>query len=327
MLKIGNLELSSPCILAPMAGITDLPFRMINRAFGCGFGFTEMISARSLVFQSRTTEKMLTTNPGDRPLGVQFLGNDPEIMLRAMDKLAKDAYDIIDVNAACPVNKVVRKGEGAALMREPARLGDLLRTIVKNFPLPVTVKIRSGWDDESINAAEVALRAEEAGVSALFLHGRTRAQGYRGRVDYRVIREVKKALAIPVIASGDTFSPHLTKKLFDETGCDGVSIARGALGNPWIFRQAAEYLASGTLLPGPGIGEIVDTMTHHLDLCCDYRGERDGVVLFRKVFGWYVKGITDVRTLRDRAFRTGTKEGMEDLISELRERDRGEALR
>ena len=321
MLRIGSFTLSSPCILAPMAGITDLPFRMINRAFGCEFAFAEMISARALVYQSKNTERMLTTNPHDQPLGVQLLGNDPGVILRALEIIRKHPLDLIDVNAACPVNKVTKKGEGAAMLREPRKLGQVLRALVENSQVPVTVKIRSGWDEDSVNAGEVALHAQDAGVSALFIHGRTRAQGYRGRVDYRVIREVKGLLRIPVIASGDAFSAQLIKKMLDETGCDGVTIARGALGNPWIFKEAAEYLASGILLPKPGISEVMEIMMKHLNLCCDYHGERAGAVLFRKFFGWYVKGIPDVKTLRDRAFHAETKKKMLDTIEELRLRN------
>ena len=317
MLKIADLELPFPCVLAPMAGITDLPFRMLNRSFGCEFAFAEMISARALVYQSRSTEKMLATNPDDRPLGVQLLGNDPDVLLKALEVLRKYDFALIDLNAACPVNKVVKKGEGAALLREPKTLGRLLRVLAEHSQLPVTVKIRSGWDEASVNASEVALYAQDAGVSALFIHGRTRAQGYRGRVDYRVIREVKRLLRIPVIASGDTFSPQLVRRMFDETGCDGVTIARGALGNPWIFRAAAEYLASGTYAPKPGPAEVARTMIRHLNLSCDYHGEEAATMLFRKFFGWYVKGIPDTKTLREKAFMAMTREQMVSVINEL----------
>ena len=301
-----------------MAGITDLPFRTINRTFGCELAFAEMISAQALVCQSRNTGRMLSANPDDRPLGVQLLGKDPGVMLRALEILRKHPADLIDINAACPVNKVTSKGEGAAMLREPRKLGQLLRVLVDNSGLPVTVKIRSGWDEDSINAREVALHAEDAGVSALFIHGRTRAQGYRGRVDYRIIREVKGLLRIPVVGSGDTFSAHLIRKMFDETGCDGVTIARGALGNPWIFREAAEYLTSGVLIPRPGISEVMEIMVKHLDLCCDFHGEKRGTVLFRKLFGWYVKGITGVKSLKDSAFRAETKKQMRELAESLR---------
>ncbi len=321
MLTIGPLTLPAPCILAPMAGISDLPFRVINRAFGCTFAFAEMISARSLVFESKNTRRMLTTDPQDSPLGVQLLGNDSGVMLKALEMLRNLPLHLIDINAACPVTKVTKKGEGAAMLREPRRLGQLLRVLVENTELPVTVKIRSGWDEDSINAAEVALHAQDAGISALFIHGRTRAQGYRGRVDYSIIREVKELLRIPVIASGDTFSAELIKKMFDETGCDGVTIARGALGNPWLFREAAEYLASGMLLPKPGISKVMEVMTKHLNLCCDHHGERAGTVLFRKFFCWYVKGIPDSNLLKAKAFRAETKSQMLDIIEELRPRN------
>jgi tRNA-dihydrouridine synthase B len=318
MLKIAALELSSPCMLAPMSGITDLPFRMITRSLGCEFAFSEMISARSLVFQSRTSERLLRTNPGDRPLGLQLLGNDARTILKALESISGHSFDLIDVNAACPVNKVVRKGEGAAMLREPHKLAEMLKHLVKNYHLPVTVKIRSGWDDDSINAAEVALLAEDAGVSALFIHGRTAAQGYRGKADHRIIRKVKSLMRIPVVASGDAFSPELIKRMLDETGCDGVAIARGALGNPWIFRETAQFLASGTIVPKPETEEIIATMIDHLSLACDHRGDKAGAVFFRKFFGWYARGIPGTKGVREKAFGAETKGEMLVLINSLR---------
>jgi tRNA-dihydrouridine synthase B len=319
MLKIGSLELSSRFILAPLAGITDLPFRTLNRSFGCTFAFAEMISARSLVYGSRNTEKMLSTVPGDRPLGLQLLGNDPEVMRKALEIVLKQQFDLIDLNAACPVTKVTKRGEGARMLREPRRLGEVLRTMVRRSPVPVTVKIRSGWDDASVNAVEVARHAQDAGVSALFIHGRTREQGYRGRVDYRIIKEVKAALQIPVIASGDTLSAHLIKRMFDETGCDGVTIARGALGNPWIFREAAEFLGNGGLPERPSVRELTNIMIRHLELYSGFYGEKAATVLFRKFFGWYAKGIPGMNSLRDMAFRAETKEQMIELIKYLQQ--------
>lgn len=309
--------MTTQCMLAPMAGITDLPFRIISRSLGCGFAFTEMISAQALVCRSRNTEKMLSTDPADRPLGVQLLGKDPAPLLRALDMLREHPADLLDINAACPVQKVTSKGEGAALLREPRKLGELLRVVVERSGLPVTVKIRSGWDEDSLTAREIALRAEDAGVSAIFIHGRTRAQGYRGRVDYTVIRQVKSSVLIPVVGSGDTLSAPLIRRMFDETGCDGIVIARGALGNPWIFREAEEYLASGKLVVRPDITEIVGIMLRHLDLNCEFHGEKRGTVLFRKFFGWYVKGITGAKPLKDRAFRSETREQMARTIGEL----------
>ncbi|MCL5022865.1 MAG: tRNA dihydrouridine synthase DusB [Nitrospirae bacterium] len=318
MLKIGTLALSSRWVLAPMAGITDLPFRMLNRAFGCEFAFAEMISARALLHTGGNTEKMLATSPGDRPLGVQLLGNDPEVLRQAVEKIAGFSFDLLDFNAACPVSKVIKKGEGASLIRKPRTLAALLKVLVRHSRTPVTLKIRAGWDEASVNAREVALLAEDAGISALFLHGRTKMQQYRGRVDYRIIGKVKSLLKIPVIASGDALSPLLIKRMFDETGCDGVTIARGALGNPWIFRETGKFLRTGNLPERPGRDEILDTMLGHLSACCDFYGEKRGTVLFRKFFGWYAKGIPDVRALRDEAFRAETKDAMQEIIEELR---------
>ncbi|HEX8949411.1 MAG TPA: tRNA dihydrouridine synthase DusB [Dissulfurispiraceae bacterium] len=318
MFTIGNVPFSSCCILAPMAGISDLPFRTINRAFGCTFAYTEMISARALVYGNKNTLGMLTSSASDRPLGVQLLGDDPRILREAMAIIREFDFDIVDFNAACPVGKVAGRGEGASLLKDPRKLRDLLKVLVGNSAVPVTVKIRAGWDDASPNAREIALHAQEAGIKGLCIHGRTKVQGYSGRVDYRIIREVKEALDIPVIASGDALSPQLIKKMFDETGCDGVAIARGALGNPWIFRQTEQLLNSGTLPPTPGGNEIADAMNAHLASCLDYYGETVGTVVFRKFFAWYVKGLHEIRTLKEKAFLARTKRQMTDYIEEAR---------
>jgi nifR3 family TIM-barrel protein len=319
VLKIGDRTISSQCVLAPLAGISDLPFRLINRRMGCEFAFIEMISARALVCQSKTTGKMLESAPEDRPLGVQLLGEDPEIMKAALDTLREHAFDLIDVNAACPVGKVTCRGEGAGLLREPLKLQAVLKAVVENSSVPVTVKIRSGWDDSSISAMDVALYAQDSGIDGLIIHGRTKVQGYSGGVDYNVIREVKDSLHIPVIASGDALSPRLIKKLFDETGCDGVAIARGSLGNPWIFRETSAFLRSGNLPERPDINERTNTMISHLDLCCRYHGERMGTMIFRKFFAWYIRGLPGNKKLKANAFRTKTRREILDLIWEVRE--------
>ncbi|MFO0754784.1 MAG: tRNA dihydrouridine synthase DusB [Thermodesulfovibrionales bacterium] len=319
MLTIGSVVLPSPCLLAPLAGISDLPFRMVNRSFGCGFAFAEMISARALVYRNRNTAAMLSSFPEDTPLGVQLLGNDPEMMKRALELLRDHAFDLLDINAACPVGKVTARGEGASLLRDPKALGALLRAVVAHSPVPVTLKIRAGWDDASRNALEVALRAREAGISGLFLHGRSREQGYSGRVDYRIIREVKEALDVPVIASGDALSPHLVRRMFEETGCDGVAVARGALGNPWIFKEIGPFLRDGTLLPRPEGPEVARTMQSHLDLCIAHYGEGVGTLVFRKFFAWYVRGFADIKVLKEQAFRAATREQMLGIIREVGE--------
>ncbi|PKL51491.1 MAG: tRNA dihydrouridine synthase DusB [Nitrospira bacterium HGW-Nitrospira-1] len=322
MLKIGSLTLNYPFILAPMAGITDLPFRMICRRYGCELAFIEMISAKALVYKNRKTEKMIATRPEDRPLGIQLIGADLEFILKALDIIRKYEYEIIDFNAACPVTKVTSKGEGAGMMKEPRKLGQLLKAIVAHTDTPVTVKIRAGWDEKSVNARESALYAQDAGIQGLFIHGRTRAQGYSGSVDYDVIREVKEALNIPVVGSGDVFSPLHAKKMFDETGCDCVAIARGALGNPWIFRETAEFLKTGKVPQRPHIHEVADIMAAHLRSIVDYHGPVAAPVVFRKLFVWYTKGFRDVKPLKDRAFRAETEEEMLELIAEFRGNER-----
>ncbi len=321
--KIGSISLSHPLLLAPMAGITDLPFRRITRSFGCELAFLEMVSARSIVHESRRSRRMLSSDAEDRPLGAQLLGSDPESLRSALDTIRPFGYSIIDLNAACPVEKITRKGKGASLMKEPKKLKALLEVMVTHAAVPVTVKIRAGWDSEDRNAKDVALLCEDAGVSGLTIHGRTKEQGYAGRVDYDVIREVKEALSIPVIASGDALTPQLIGKLFDETGCDAVAIARGALGNPWIFRDTAEFLASGTVPERPAGEEIAGAMRRHLGLNCNFYGDMKGTILFRKLFPWYVKGFHEIRQLKEEAFRARTKEEMICLI----EKTRGHAYR
>lgn len=316
MLTIGHVKVPSSLVLAPMSGISDLPFRMLNRSFGCELAFTEMISASALAHRSKNTLKMLSTTGDDRPLGLQILGNDPEIIKMALDNISATDFDLIDLNAACPSRKVVSGGRGAGLLREPLKLQRLLEMIVGYREMPVTVKIRSGWDETSVNAVEVALRARDAGVSGLFIHGRTRKQGYSGNVDYNVIREVKESVDIPVIASGDALSPDLVSKLFDETGCDGVIVARGALGNPWIFRDTAEYMKRGILPARPDVDEIVRTMKEHFVSSIDSNGEKIGVIRFRKFFAWYTSGMA-LKELKGRVFRAGSRDEMLRLIGEV----------
>lgn len=305
-------------MLAPMAGVSDLPFRLITRAFGAPLAFTEMIDVSGLYHMDKRTRHMLSSTPDDRPLGIQLLANDAELTARALHSLEKDTFDLLDLNAACPTPKITRKGKGAALLREPHKLKELLKVLVDHSTVPVTVKIRAGWDQDSINAPEIAHYAEDAGISALFIHGRTKAQGYGGTVDYRVIKEVKEAVRIPVIASGDNITVPLVRKMFDETGCDGVAIARGSLGNPWIFREVIQFFQNGRQCARPGIDERIAVMKNHLSLLFRHYGEKRGVSIFHKFFIWYTRGIPGMKPLRDRAFRTDTKEGLLSAIDELR---------
>jgi tRNA-dihydrouridine synthase B len=302
---------------APMAGVSDLPFRLIVRRFGAPFAFTEMIDARALSHGDRRTVHMLSSSREDRPLGVQLVGNDEKYILKAIEMLEPYDFDLLDLNAACPAPKLAKKGMGAGLLREPAKLEALLRTMAARSKVPVTVKIRSGWDDSSLNAREVSLRAEDAGVSALFIHGRTKIQGYSGSVNLGVIKEVKEALSIPVIASGDNMSVESVRKMFDETNCDGVAIARGSLGNPWIFRDLAGFWAGEFFPKMIDAGDVVRVMKDHLEMVISHYGERRGVSCFRKFFIWYTRGIAGARPFRDRAFRAAMRDELLEVIEEI----------
>jgi len=317
VLKIGRLTLNHPLILAPMSGISDLPFRLLNRKFGAELAFVEMLNVRSLGYKSAKTKQMLCTSSIDRPLGVQILGAEREYILRALDILKDYSYDILDFNAACPVKKVTRRGEGASLLKEPDKLNKILRLIVRNVSVSVTVKIRTGWDETSQNSKEIAVSAQDAGVSALFIHGRTRRQGYKGTVDYSAIAEVKGALKIPVIASGDILTPTLAQKMFEETGCDGIMIARGALGHPWIFNEIIEFLENGTFPKRRDRQEIAEVMREHLDSCIEFYGPKTAVKIFHKFFSWYVRGINKTRRLKEKAYRSKTPEDMLSVITEF----------
>ncbi|MCP4651825.1 MAG: tRNA dihydrouridine synthase DusB [Candidatus Omnitrophica bacterium] len=316
MLKIGTLSLPDPLVLAPLAGISSLPFRILNRQFGCTLAFSEMICARSMVYASKRTKKMLRTAPGDRPWGIQLLSNDLDDLAKAIDLLGGYEFDILDFNAACPQKKVAARGKGAALLKDPKKLQSLLELMVKKSEVAVTAKIRIGWDD-SRSAVDIALRAQDAGISALFVHGRTKEQGYRGGVDYLAIKKIKDALSIPVIASGDILSVKLAKKMFDETGCDGLLLARGVLGNPWLTGQIKEFLKSGEIINRPSIDDIVKIMIVHLDLSIDFYGERSGIIKFSKFFIWYTRGFAGAKPLRAKVAKTKSRQNMIDLIEEF----------
>jgi tRNA-dihydrouridine synthase B len=315
MLKLGSLTIRSRLILAPMAGVTDHPFRMLCRRFGCEMAFVEMINCRSLGYKSKRTRAMLFSTSGDAPLGVQLLGCEPAYIKRAIDIIRPYPFVILDFNAACPAKKVVRRGEGAALLRDLKKLEKILRLVIKESQLPVTVKIRSGWDAHSVNCPEAARVAEGCGARAVCVHGRTRMQEYAGTVDYAAIARTKSAVKIPVIASGDIWDASHARRMFEETGCDAVNVARGAIGNPWIFPQIRAFLEKGAKLAGPSHEEVIRVMGEHLDANVAYWGERNGVVLYRKFFASYTKGWQRVRPLREKASRVTTAQQMHALIT------------
>jgi len=310
MLKIGPLTLPTNILLAPLAGISDGPFRTICREHGCRFTFIEMINARALAYHSKKTKKMLTAAPEDRPLGAQILGCELPYILKGLEVMEKFAYDILDFNAACPVRKVCRRGEGAALMKEPEKLKELLRALVKRSTRPVTIKLRSGWDEGSHNAASIARLAEDCGVRAVFIHGRDRQQFYKGPVDYAIIAAVKKAVRVPVVASGDILSARHARMMFDETGCDGVLVARGALGHPWIFREIEAYLAEDRAPKPVPLEDILRALRRHLELSIAEHTEKQAIKIMRKFVGWSLKGQPNIRSIRQ---AVSTARSLEEL--------------
>lgn len=317
MLKIGNLDLKSNVLLAPLAGISDSSFRLICREFGASFTFVEMINARAISHKNKKTKKMLAFAANDRPIGIQILGSEIPYLLKALDVIEPYGFDLLDFNCACPVRKVCRRGEGVALMKEPEKLGKILKSLKNRWPKPLTIKIRSGWDDSSRNAVTIAKTAQDAGVQAVFIHGRDKTQFYSGTVDYGIIADVKKNVRVPLIASGDIWSGPMAKKMFDETGCDGILAARGALGNPWIFGEIEEYLKNGTVLPPPSLDQVVTTILRHLELCLNEHGEKNGVALMRKFVGWYLKGRHNVRAIRQKINQLKTKGDFIALVESI----------
>ena len=305
-------------ILAPLSGISSLPFRTVNREAGAKFAYLEMISARSLSYQSRRTIEMMRTNDCDRPLGVQLLGKDLYYILKALERLKDYQYDLLDFNAACPQKKITAHGKGAALLTQPKKLQKILAEVVKEIKVPLVLKMRIGWDSDR-DCLKIAKYAQDAGVSAVCVHGRTKLQGYRSPVNYSAIKKIKSGLKIPVIASGDIWSAPLAKKMFDQTGCDSITVARGALGNPWIFSEIKEFLSTGKIPDKPGLKEITRVMKRHLDLTIDFYGERAGTVKFRKFYIWYMRGFSKTKSLRRDTHCAKNRAQMFKLIDEFYE--------
>jgi nifR3 family TIM-barrel protein len=299
-MKIGSLELENPIFLAPMAGITDLPFRTVVRSFGCGLAYTEMVSAIGLVRKADKTLRYLASGPFDRPLGVQIFGNDPETLAEAARIAERQGADVIDLNMGCPVKKVTKAGAGAALMTNPALAAAIMQAIRKAIALPFTVKIRSGWSARRTNALEIGKIAEESGCDAVTLHARTADQGYSGRADWTLIAELKGHVRIPVIGSGDIRKPQDAARMFQETGCDGAMIGRGALGNPWLIGEALS-LIQGNPIHEPTLAEREAVIIRHLGMAAAFYGERAGVRDFRKHLLWYTKGLKGGARFREAA--------------------------
>ena len=316
-LKIGNIELENRYILGPMAGVTDLPFRLLCREQGAGLLCMEMVSAKAIMYNNQNTEQLLTIHPDERPVSLQLFGSDPKIMSEMAKRIEERPFAILDINMGCPVPKVVKNGEGSALMKEPKLVYEIVSAVVKAIGKPVTVKIRKGFDDDHVNAVEIARIIEEAGAAAVAVHGRTREQYYSGKADWDIIRQVKEAVSIPVIGNGDVTSPERAEELVCRTGCDGVMIARGAQGNPWIFSEMISFEETGVVPPRPGKEELKEMMLRHARLQLEYKGEYSGIREMRKHVAWYTKGIPGAARLREKINAVESLGELENLLTSL----------
>ena len=313
-LKIGNVTLENRYILGPMAGVTDLPFRLLCKEQGAGLLCMEMVSAKAILYNNKNTETLLEIHPDEQPVSLQFFGSDPKIMSEMAKRVEERPFDIMDINMGCPVPKVVKNGEGSALMKNPKLVHEIVSAMVKAINKPVTVKIRKGFDDTCINAVEIAKIIEDAGAAAVAVHGRTREQYYSGTADWEIIRQVKEAVSIPVIGNGDVTSPQKAEELVKQTGCDGIMIARGAQGNPWIFSEMIAYEQTGQLPDRPVRREVREMMLRHARLQLQYKGEYLGIREMRKHVAWYTKGLQGSAKLREEINRVESYAELEELL-------------
>ncbi len=313
-MNIGPVKLPNNLILSPMAGITNLPFRLICKEYGAGLVFSEMISAEALVRGNSKTFSMLETDLREGPLAFQIFGGKKEILRDAVSILQDTGAKIIDLNLGCPIPKVGKSGAGAVLAKTPLALGEILKEMVRVASVPISIKIRTGWNERSINCLEVCRIAQDCGVSAISIHGRTVKQRYTGKADWEIIRAARDILSIPLIGNGDVVSPEDAKRMLEETGCAGVMIGRGSLGNPWIFRETLHYFEMGKLPPGPSPQERTSTMLKHLRLSVEKFGEDTGVRMMRKFWGFYIKGYQGSASLRDRLVRMENRKDISRAI-------------
>lgn len=319
-LTIGKVILENNIILAPMAGVCDLPFRVLCKEQGAGLLCMEMVSAKGIYYRNKNTEILLTTVPEERPVSLQLFGADPDIMSEMAKRIEERPFDILDINMGCPVPKVVNNGEGSALMKQPKLVYEIVSKVAKAIQKPVTVKIRKGFDDAHINAVEIAKIAEEAGAAAVAVHGRTREQYYSGKADWDIIRRVKDAVSIPVIGNGDILTAQDVYNMKKQTGCDGFMIGRGAQGNPWIFRQILHYMETGEELPKPDIREVAEMILRHARSQIAFKGEMMGIREMRKHAAWYTSGYKNSAKLRGKINEIETYEQLKELFDSVVEK-------
>ncbi|WP_105616737.1 tRNA dihydrouridine synthase DusB [Vallitalea okinawensis] len=315
-MKIGNVNLDNNVFLAPMAGVTDLPYRVICKEMGCGLVYSEMVSAKALYHNNKNTETLLEIDEKERPVALQLFGSEPELMAEMAVKIQDRPMATIDVNMGCPVPKVVNNGEGSALMKRPKLVGEIVKAMSSVIEKPLTIKIRKGFDDDNINAVEIARIAEENGAAAIGVHGRTRQQYYSGQADWDIIRAVKEAVKIPVIGNGDIFQPEDAKRMIEHTGCDAVMIGRGCQGNPWLFKRTVHYLETGELLPEPTVDERIQMILRHTKMLIDFKDEYIGMREMRKHVAWYMKGLHHSADLRRATNHIENYRSLEKLLKD-----------
>ena len=316
-LKIGNVTLENNLILAPMAGVTDLPFRLLCKEQGAGLICTEMISAKAIYFKNKNTETLMEINERERPVSLQLFGSDPDLMAEIARQIEPRNFDILDINMGCPVPKVVNNGEGSALMKNPRLVHEIVSKVSNAIEKPLTIKIRKGFAEDCVNAVEIAKIAEDAGAAAVAVHGRTREQYYAGNADWDIIRKVKEAVSIPVIGNGDVDSPQKAEALVRETGCDGIMIGRAVQGNPWLFSQILHYQKTGELLPKPGMEEVKEMILRHAKMQLEYKGNYTGMREMRKYVAWYTTGMPHSASVRRMVNEVESYEQLEELVGRM----------